>query len=103
MNRIDSFSERCFRLLRLVPEGRVTTYREIARALNTRAWRAVGNAMAKNRRLVTVPCHRVVRSDGSIGQYAEGTDRKAALLQREGVELKNNKVRDLETVMYRFS
>ncbi len=102
MNRNESFNESCYRLLRLVPEGRVTTYSEIARALNTRAWRAVGSAMAKNRHLVTVPCHRVVRSDGSVGQYAAGTDQKAALLRREGVKLQNNKVCDLERVMYRF-
>ena len=103
MNRTEGFDQKCYRLLRQVPAGRVTTYREIARALGSRAWRAVGSAMAKNKHLVTVPCHRVVRSDGSIGQYASGADVKAALLQSEGVALDNNKVADLNRYMYYFS
>ncbi|WP_455219199.1 MGMT family protein, partial [Kaarinaea lacus] len=72
----NDFSEKCYELLKLIPEGKVTTYSEIARALNTRAWRAVGSAMAKNKYLFVIPCHRVVRSDGSIGQYALGPDKK---------------------------
>ena len=103
MNKTEVFDEKCYRLLRLVPAGRVTTYREIARALGSRGWRAVGSAMAKNKHLVTIPCHRVVRSDGSIGQYASGADVKAALLLSEGVALNNNKVADLNKYMYYFS
>ena len=68
----NNFNERCYELLKRVPEGKVTTYREIANALNSKAWRAVGSAMAKNKTLFVIPCHRVVRSDGTIGQYALG-------------------------------
>ena len=97
------FSERCYELLQRVPHGRVTTYSEIAKALNTNAWRAVGSAMAKNTHLVVIPCHRVVRSDGSIGQYALGTDRKIELLREEGVAVANGKVKDFDRFVYRFS
>ena len=99
----NSFNERCYEILKLVPEGKVTTYREIARALNTRAWRAVGSAMAKNKSLIVIPCHRVVRSNGAIGQYALGPDKKAELLTREGVVVTNGRVNDLGKFIHRFS
>jgi methylated-DNA-[protein]-cysteine S-methyltransferase len=103
MNSSISFDERCYQLLKLIPEGKVTTYGEIARALNTKAWRAVGSAMAKNKNLFVIPCHRVVRSDGSIGQYALGSDKKADLLKEEGVEIVNGKVINIGKYIHRFS
>ena len=104
MNSVnDSFNERCYALLKLIPEGKVTTYKEIARALHTNAWRAVGSAMAKNEHLFDIPCHRVVRSDGSVGQYALGTDRKVEILVKEGVSVSNDKVTNLEIFMHKFS
>ena len=98
-----TFNDRCYQLLKLIPEGKVTTYSEIAKALNTKAWRAVGSAMAKNKNLFVVPCHRVVRSDGSIGQYALGSDKKAQLLSDEGVAVCNGKVKELDKFIHRFS
>ncbi len=98
----NSFNERCYELLKLIPQGKVTTYSEIARALNTKAWRAVGSAMAKNKNLLIIPCHRVVRSDGTIGQYALGADKKAELLLHEGVDVSNGKVNDLGNFIHRF-
>lgn len=94
MNCSNGFNERCYALLQLIPEGKVTTYSEIAKALHTKAWRAVGNAMAKNKNLFVIPCHRVVRIDGSIGQYALGSEKKIELLLREGVEILKGKVDD---------
>ena len=96
------FNERCYALLKLVPEGKVTTYKEIANALNSKAWRAVGSAMAKNKHLFVVPCHRVVRSDGAIGQYALGPDKKATLLIDEGVTVVSGKVKNLAAFIHRF-
>jgi methylated-DNA-[protein]-cysteine S-methyltransferase len=102
MKNTASFRQQCYELLQQVPEGKVTTYSELAQALGTRAWRAVGSAMAKNRQLVTIPCHRVVRSDGSIGQYASGPHRKSELLVQEGVVVKRGKVIDLPRYLHRF-
>ena len=70
--------------------------------LDSQAYRAVGRAMAKNRNLVVVPCHRVVCSDGKVGGYANGVDQKIELLEREGVAVIGERVIDLESVMYRF-
>lgn len=103
MNSTICFNEKCYQLLKLIPEGKVTTYGEMARALNTKAWRAVGSAMAKNKNLIVIPCHRVVRSDGSIGQYALGSGKKASLLINEGVEIVNGKVKNIDEVIHQFN
>ena len=98
-----TFNERCYELLKLIPEGKVTTYGEMARALDTKAWRAVGSAMAKNKNLFVIPCHRVVRSDGSIGQYALGSDKKVSLLRDEGVDIVNGRVKNFSDIIHKFS
>ena len=103
MKKESAFNERCYELLKLIPEGKVTTYKEMARALGTNAWRAVGTAMTKNSNLIVIPCHRVIRSDGSIGQYALGSNKKAGLLEKEGVEISNGKVRNLDNHLYKFT
>jgi len=96
------FNNSCYELLKLIPKGKVTTYKEMANALNTKAWRAVGSAMAKNKNLFIIPCHRVVRSDGSVGEYALGADKKSELLIKEGVVVINGKVKDIDKFMHKF-
>jgi len=98
-----SFNERCYALLKRIPEGKVTTYKEMAHALNTQAWRAVGSAMAKNKKLIEIPCHRVVRSNGTVGEYALGSAKKAELLMDEGLIITNGKVQNFAEVIHRFS
>ena len=61
----------------------------------------MGNALAKNPKPIEIPCHRVVRSDGSIGKYIFGTEKKVSLLIEEGVEVKDGKV-NLAKHMFRF-
>lgn len=100
---MESFNDKCYELLKLIPEGRVTTYKEMARALDSKAWRAVGSAMAKNKKLMIIPCHRVVRSNGVIGDYALGSDKKAQILESEGVSVVNGKVKNLKSFMHTFS
>lgn len=103
MQSIESnFNEKCYALLKSIPKGKVTTYKEMAKALNTKAWRAVGSAMAKNKNLVIIPCHRVVRSNGSIGEYALGAEKKSDILKKEGVIINNGKIDDLSKFMYSF-
>ncbi len=70
--------------LQQIPYGRTESYAAVARAAgNPAAVRAAGSACARNPVPVVVPCHRVVRSDGTIGQYGGGSDMKAALLEME--------------------
>ena len=67
-----------------IPYGQVRSYREIAEAVGrSRAYRFVGTTLAKNRFPLLIPCHRVVKSDSSIGRFGGGTDLKRKLIERE--------------------
>ena len=82
-----AFQEAVWQALRETPAGETRTYAELAAAAgNPKAVRAAGTACGKNHVAVVVPCHRAQRSDGSIGGYAYGVDRKVALRTREGVK-----------------
>ncbi|WP_145690699.1 methylated-DNA--[protein]-cysteine S-methyltransferase [Rhodococcus rhodochrous] len=82
----DGFRREVITRLPEIGYGRTASYAEIAAAAGSpRAVRAVGTACAKNPLPVVVPCHRVVRSDGSMGQYVGGVEAKRALLQLESV------------------
>jgi len=80
-----SFKEKVLDVVRKIPKGKVMTYKEVAkRAGNEKASRAVGSFMKANYD-ETVPCHRVIRSDGKIGDYNRGgQSAKIALLKKEG-------------------
>lgn len=97
---VTKFQQQVYNLVRTIPEGKTMTYKEVAIAIGRpRAYRAVGNALNKNPRptfssknlggqaFVPVPCHRVVKSDGSVGGFAWGSNKKLQLLQREGATL----------------
>ena len=103
MKSKNSFNEKCYSVLAKVPKGKVTTYKEIAKKLNSKAYRAVGNAMNKNPYAPKVPCHRVVNSNGNIGGFASGFKNKIEILRKEGVEVnKKNKI-DLKKYLYKFN
>jgi methylated-DNA-[protein]-cysteine S-methyltransferase len=69
-----------------IPEGKVTTYGDIARALgHPHASRLIGRILNKNPNPIVTPCHRVIKSDGNIGGYAFGKLRKKELLRKEGL------------------
>jgi AraC family transcriptional regulator of adaptative response/methylated-DNA-[protein]-cysteine methyltransferase len=80
-----AFQEAVWRELRKIPAGETRSYAEIAAAIGQpKAVRAVGTANGDNHVAVLIPCHRVIRSDGSLGGYAGGLDRKRKLLAAEG-------------------
>ena len=87
-----TFNQKIWALTAQIPKGRVTTYAELARALGTKAYRAVGNAMNKNPYAPGVPCHRVVGSNGSLTGFAGGLDKKRKMLAKEGVPCRGNRV-----------
>ena len=93
--------------MKKIPKGRVSTYKIIANKIGTNACRAVGNACRRNPNPPTIPCHRVVRSDGGIGGFAGETygkqiKKKVILLKKEGIEIKNGKIINFEEVLYEF-
>jgi O-6-methylguanine DNA methyltransferase len=80
----NTFSEKVYDVVRLIPKGKTMTYAEVARkAGSPTAVRAVGNVLNKNYDK-KIPCHRVIRSDGKTGGYNRGEFRKIAILKKEG-------------------
>ena len=78
------FQQRVWAALQTIPAGRTTTYAALAKQIGRpAAVRAVGTACGANPVAVLVPCHRVLRSDGGLGGYRWGLDRKIALLNKE--------------------
>lgn len=78
------FQKRVWNLLLEIPYGEVTTYGELAKALNCKSAQAVGGAVGRNPISILIPCHRVVGKNGSLTGYAGGIDKKEALLKLEG-------------------
>lgn len=98
------FQRAVWEALKLIPEGRVTTYGDIAAYLGTKAVRAVGSAVGKNPDAPQVPCHRVVPADGSLGRYSGpgGAVRKQTLLAEEGVVIEDGRIVDFIARRFRF-
>ena len=86
-------------LLLKIPAGKVSTYGDLAKALgNPLASREIGRILGRNPNPVKVPCHRVVMSDGKVGGYAYGSDRKRELLEKEGISFDNEIISDFKKV-----
>jgi AraC family transcriptional regulator of adaptative response/methylated-DNA-[protein]-cysteine methyltransferase len=82
-----AFQQRVWKALQEIPPGSTKSYAEIAAQIGKpTAARAVGRACGANRLAVVIPCHRAVRSDGGLGGYRWGVERKQRLLEREATE-----------------
>lgn len=79
-----------WKYLKTIPKGQIRTYKQVAKAIKRPlSYRAVANAIAKNPYSPLIPCHRVIKSDGSIGGYSGkgGVRTKVKLLKSEGILL----------------
>ena len=100
---MQSFQQKVLALTTKIPKVKVSTYKELAKALrNAKAARAVGNALNKNPTPIKVPCHRVVGACGRLGGYALGSKRKKELLEKEGSKVKNGKIADFEKLLFKL-
>lgn len=96
-----SFSQKVWVATKKIPQGKVATYAIIAKMIKCpKSARAVGNALNANPFAPVVPCHRVVRSDGSIGGFASGSKKKITLLSHEGIKIVNGKVTPLQKYLF---
>ncbi len=86
------FQKLVFETLNKVPQGYVTTYKEVAKAIGCGSPRAVGQALKRNSVPLFIPCHRVVANDRTLGGYSCGIALKEHLLKKEGVVILENKV-----------
>jgi methylated-DNA-[protein]-cysteine S-methyltransferase len=98
------FREQVLQACSLIPKGKVSTYKELAKFVSSpKSARAVGNALNTNENLISVPCHRVVKSNGGIGGYAKGTSVKISLLKKEGVRVSKSGRVDLREFFFKLN
>jgi len=84
-------------LLSKIPSGKVSTYGDIARALgHPKAARAIGRIIANNPNPISIPCHRVVKSNGEIGGFAYGEQMKREILEKEGIKFQDRIVENFQ-------
>ena len=96
---VTAFQQKVYAALRKIPCGKVTTYRLLAEYLGCRSAQAIGQALRRNPFAPEVPCHRVIKSDLTIGGYGgevggKKLQRKLALLRQEGVTFSADKLSD---------
>jgi methylated-DNA-[protein]-cysteine S-methyltransferase len=101
-----NFQKHVYQALQKIPRGRVTTYKILARRIKCRSCRAVGQALKRNPFAPSVPCHRVIASDLTIGGFqghktGQAIEHKLTLLRREGVVFRNSKLVN-PGLIYRF-
>jgi O-6-methylguanine DNA methyltransferase len=83
------FSQKVFEIVRRIPKGKVSTYSQVAKLCGSpRAFRAVGSALRRNPIPIVIPCHRVVKNNGIIGDYKLGQRKKKELLESEKIEFR---------------
>lgn len=105
---VTKLAEKTYELLKKVPLGKVTTYKELAHAAGSKSYRGIGQIMRNNPYAPHVPCHRVVASDGTLGGFMGKTagltlDKKISLLKSEGIEVEGNKIKNFTKHFYRFT
>jgi methylated-DNA-[protein]-cysteine S-methyltransferase len=101
LGNCSNFQTRVLMAEKAIPRGWVSTYGRIAKHLMiTGGARAVGNALANNPFPIVIPCHRAVRSNGTLGGYQGGLDMKRTLLEYEGIEISPTGRVDLTRVYY---
>jgi methylated-DNA-[protein]-cysteine S-methyltransferase len=101
---ISDFAESVYQTTKKITKGRISTYAEIAKQIgDEKSYRAVGNALNKNPFAPIVPCHRVVTSNGSLGGFAFGRQKKIALLKKEGIIVLNDRVLDFQDKLFVFT
>lgn len=88
LSSFTDFEKKVYKALLTIKKGEIKSYEWLAKRIgNPKAARAVGNALNKNPFPGIIPCHRIIRKDGSIGGFAKGTALKKKLLAREGLRL----------------
>lgn len=94
-DKTTSFQEKVYTLCSKIPKGKVSTYNAIAKALNTSP-RAVGQALKRNPYAPKVPCHRVIKSDRTLGGFngIMNNSKKIKMLKSEGIIISDNKVNE---------
>ena len=80
-------------IVKRIPKGKVSTYKAVAEAINSKAYRVIGKALSQNTNK-DIPCHRVIRSNGEVGGFfgSMNNEKKIKLLEGEGIKITNGKI-----------
>ena len=97
MTKTLSFSQKVYQLTKQIPKGKVSTYKELAKVLHSKAYQAVGQTLKANPNPPIIPCHRVVKSNGMVGGFSGQKSgplikKKIKLLKKEGIKFKGEKI-----------
>jgi O-6-methylguanine DNA methyltransferase len=96
-----NLTEYTYYLVRQIPPGRVSTYGAVAQALGNKGYaRAVGKYMNKNPDADTMPCFKIVNSDGGLGGFGLGIQDKIRRLKQDGIEVKNGYIVHFKDVFF---
>ena len=100
---LTKFQRKCYQMLSKVPNGKITTYGDIAKMVGSpKSARAVGQAMKNNKEHNNIHCYKVVCADGSIGDFNVGIKDKISRLKKDGIKIVNNKIVTLEKVRFKL-
>jgi len=95
--------EEVYEIVKKIPKGRISTYKEVARALgNEKLARAVGQILRRNKDPMRIPCYRVVKSNGEVGGYSLGVEMKIKLLKEDGIEIEDGRIKEFDKLFYKF-
>ena len=93
--------EYTYYLVRQIPSGRISTYGAVAKALGNKGYsRAVGKYMNTNPDANTMPCFKIVKSDGTLGGFGLGIEDKIRRLNEDGIKVENGKIVDFKKVFF---
>jgi len=99
------FREKVYKIVEKIPKGKVMTYKQVAEKLNSKSYRAVGQALKNNPKPIIIPCHRVIKSNGEVGGYFGNNDinsikNKAKLLESEDILVKDGKIKNFKDFLF---
>ena len=97
-----NYEKQLQQLLLQIPQGRITTYKEIAHAMGHKGYRFVGSLLNKNQHPDTYPCYKVVNADGRVGGFALGQKEKIRRLHADGIEIENGKIAAFKNRLHSF-
>jgi len=98
-----NLDKQVYKKLTEVPEGMVTSYSELAKAVGLKnGQRVIGQIMKNNPYPAIIPCHRVVNADGKIGGFFYGDKVKKNMLKKEGIEIQDGKILNWDKKFYKF-
>ncbi|MAG45645.1 MAG: cysteine methyltransferase [Nanoarchaeota archaeon] len=101
-----TLAESIYKLCKQIPKGKISTYKELGKTLNIKAYQAIGRALKKNPDPENTPCFKIIKSNGEIGGYAgkitgKKIEEKIKRLKSEGIEIKQGKI-ELSKYLHRF-